>query len=310
MERPEVMHEPGSLTGSAGTDGPRDQIEPSGQDLDLLLLRALDAAGAAASLLAVRPDRLRAASKSTATDAVTDQDLASEALLVRRLLAGDPDDAVLGEESGERAGTSPVRWVLDPLDGTVNYLYGVPQWSVSVAAEWDARVVVGVVVAPGIDRAWWAALGRGSWVGSWRAAVSEDDGYGPNGFGPWEPIHCAEPDGLPMALVGTGFGYDSDRRRAQGRVVAEVLPLVRDIRRTGAASVDLCSVAEGTLDAYYERGLQPWDHAAGALIAREAGGLCTGLRSGEPSEDFVVAGPPGLHAELRNLLIGLDADQG
>lgn len=305
------MHESVALTGQSGRVGMAAHFCPTGEELDLLLLRALDAAGAAARLLTDRPAQLRTSTKSTATDAVTDQDLASEALLVRRLLSGHADDSVLGEESGERTGASPVRWVLDPLDGTVNYLYDLPQWSVSVAAEWDGQVVVGVVVAPGVDRAWWAVLGRGAWSGPWYAALRGDgDPPGAGVFGPWAPIRCSGANSLPLALVGTGFGYDSDRRRAQGRVVAEVLPAVRDIRRTGAASVDLCSVAEGSLDAYYERGLQAWDHAAGALIVREAGGLCSGLRSAEPGEEFVLAGARGVHPAVQALLLRLDADRG
>ncbi|MBO3103581.1 inositol monophosphatase family protein [Cellulomonas fengjieae] len=241
-----------------------------------------------------------AATKSSAQDVVTAMDLASEALLRRRLAELRPDDAILGEEEAFRPGTSGITWVVDPIDGTVNYLYGISAYAVSVAAvvgpdptsapdpaTWTA--VAGCVFAPEDGRTFTAGLGLGASLDGVR-------------------LHANEPRPLIDSLVGTGFGYVATRRRVQGRIVAELLPRVRDIRRVGSAALDLCAVAAGTLDLYYERGLQPWDLAAGALIAQEAGAQVTGLRGGPAQESMTVAGPAGRIEELRSLLESLDAD--
>jgi myo-inositol-1(or 4)-monophosphatase len=243
-----------------------------------------------------RPDDVEvAATKSSAQDVVTAMDLAVEAHLRERLAQLRPDDAILGEEGGSSDGTSGVTWVVDPIDGTVNYLYGLPSYSVSVAAvvgppdpaAWT--VVAACVHAPADGRTFVAALGRGATL----------DGA---------PIRVRTATSLLDSLVGTGFGYRVERRVAQARVVAEVIPLVRDIRRIGSAALDLCTVASGGLDLYYERGLSPWDLAAGQLVATEAGALVTGLDGAPPGAQMTVAGPPERHAELVAILSRLRAD--
>ncbi|ROS30870.1 inositol monophosphatase family protein [Cellulomonas sp. PhB150] len=249
-----------------------------------------------ALIRAGRPAEVEVAgTKSTAQDIVTAMDLAVEAHLRARLGELRPDDAVLGEEGGSTGGTSGVTWVVDPIDGTVNYLYGLPSYSVSVAAvvgppdpsTWT--VLAGCVHAPVDGRTFVAGRGRGATL----------DG---------EPIRVREAPSLLDSLVGTGFGYREERRRSQGRVVAAVLPRVRDIRRIGSAALDLCAVASGSLDLYYERGLSPWDLAAGELIAREAGAQVSGLRGLRPGTEMTVAGHPVLQAELAALLAANDAD--
>lgn len=243
-----------------------------------------------------RPDQVEvAATKSTATDVVTRMDADSEALLRREIAAARPDDAILGEEEGSSSGTSGITWVIDPVDGTVNYLYGVASYAVSVAAvvgppdprEWT--VLAGAVHSVVDDRTWTAGLGAGATL----------DG---------RPVRVNAETDLGQCLVGTGFGYDADRRRAQARVLVDVLPQVRDIRRLGSAAIDLCLVATGELDLYYERGLNPWDMAAGALVAQEAGARVTGLRGRPADREMVVAGPSEAVARLVRVLEDVDAD--
>jgi myo-inositol-1(or 4)-monophosphatase len=234
--------------------------------------------------------------KSSPTDIVTQMDQAAEALIRDRILAARPGDAILGEEGGQpdAVGAGGVRWVVDPLDGTVNYLYGLPDWSVSIAAEIDGTVVAGAVSVPERQRLFSARLGGGAWVRSPGAAPAA--------------LACTTGVALADALVGTGFGYFAARRAVQGRVVAAVLPRVRDIRRGGSAAVELCSVAAGHLDAFYERGLNPWDVAAGGLIAREAGAQVAGLHGRPATDAMTVAASPGLFTALHDLLAGLDPE--
>jgi myo-inositol-1(or 4)-monophosphatase len=188
-----------------------------------------------------------------------------------------------------------VRWVVDPLDGTVNYLYGLPDWSVSIAAEVDGTVVAGVVTVPSQGEVFLATLGGGAWL---------DAGGG-------EPVrlHCNTGVPLEQALVSTGFGYEVPRRVVQGEVVGAVLPRVRDIRRGGSCAVDLCSLAAGRVDAYYERGVNYWDWAAGGLVATEAGALLGGLARAEASPSMTIAAEPVLFGRLRDLLASLDAER-
>jgi myo-inositol-1(or 4)-monophosphatase len=235
--------------------------------------------------------------KSSPTDVVTQMDRAAEDLIRGRILAARPGDAILGEEGGqpEAVGAGGVRWVVDPLDGTVNYLYGLPDWSVSIAAELDGTVVAGAVSVPERQRLFSARLGGGAWE---TAADAEPTA-----------LACSSRVVLADALVGTGFGYFAARRAVQGRVVAAVLPLVRDIRRGGSAAVELCSVAAGHLDAFYERGLNPWDVAAGGLIAREAGAQVGGLHGRPASDSMAIAAGPGLFSALHDLLAGLDPER-
>ena len=227
------------------------------------------------------------ATKSSPTDVVTEADRAAEALIRDLIGAARPGDRILGEEGGEtggaggqgaggQGGMSSVRWIVDPLDGTVNYLYGLPDWAVSIAAEADGTVVAGAVFVPRRDELFSAALGGGAWLS--RGALDPRGGDAP------QPVRLACNTGvrLDRALVATGFGYEAGRRLIQGEVLAGVLPRVRDIRRGGSAAVDLCSVASGGVDAYYERGVNLWDIAAGSLIAAEAGAQVTGLR-GRPA---------------------------
>jgi myo-inositol-1(or 4)-monophosphatase len=237
-----------------------------------------------------RPDRvLVAATKSSPVDPVTEMDMASEALLREALARIRPDDAILGEEDDFHPGTSGLTWVLDPIDGTVNYLYGIPAYAVSVAvvaggpdpATWTA--VAGAVHAVPDGRTWTAGRGLGAFLDGRRLTVN-----------------AARP--LADSLVGTGFAYTRQRRTEQGALVAEVLPLVRDIRRIGSAALDLCSIATGSLDLYYERGLRPWDHAAGALVATEAGAVVTGLHGAVAGEQMTVAGPAASVVDLVALL--------
>jgi myo-inositol-1(or 4)-monophosphatase len=260
--------------------------------VELLELAVALAADAAALLVdGLQRARTSVDTKSTGTDMVTEMDRASERLLVDGILAARPDDGVLGEEGTDRAGTSGVRWVLDPLDGTTNYLYGHAGFAVSIGVQVDGRSIAGVVHDPLQGDVFTATLAGGA---------------SRNG----RPIRVSEESVLGHALVATGFSYVPSRRRRQAEVLEQVLPSIRDIRRMGAAAVDLCSVACGRVDAYFERGLHRWDHAAGALIAREAGALVGHLDGGEEREDFILAAPPALWEPLQELLtrVGAAAD--
>jgi myo-inositol-1(or 4)-monophosphatase len=258
-----------------------------------LLEIAVQVAGGAAELARQMRDEgvTGVTTKSTATDVVTAADRAAERYVREALRALRPGDAVLGEEAGQSAGGGTVRWILDPIDGTVNYLYGVPHYAVSLAAEVDGLVVAGVVRNPVSGEQWTATLGGGAWRGDHRLA----------GSGVTE---------LSQTLLATGFGYDAGRRVHQARVVAKLLPIVRDIRRFGAASLDLCFAAEGRVDAYYERGLNLWDHAAGGLIASEAGLRVSGLAGAQPGPELVIAAPPAIWPALHDALVRLDAASG
>ncbi len=232
--------------------------------------------------------------KSSPTDVVTEMDRASEALIRRLLLAARPGDAILGEEGGE-SGTGPVRWIVDPLDGTVNYLYGLADWSVSIAAEQAGVIVAGVVAVPVRGEVFTAVLGRGAWLRAGEAA----------------PVALRCNTGVPLAqaLVATGFGYRVARRVVQGEVAGALLPQVRDIRRAGGAAIDLCSVAAGRVDAYYERGVNYWDYAAGGLVATEAGARLGGLAGRPASPSMTIAAEPALFGKLSDLLTSLRAER-
>jgi myo-inositol-1(or 4)-monophosphatase len=271
---------------------PNDQPDPA--DL-LVLASAVAAAGAELALEKRKEFITRVRTKSTATDVVTAADIAVERQIVDALRAARPDDAILGEESGvsDPAGRSRgrVRWILDPIDGTVNYLYGIPQYAVSLAAEIDGEIVAGVVRNIPTGEEFTAIRGAGAHSGGRRLSGSS----------------VAE---LSQTLVATGFGYDAERRTYQAMILGSVLGRVRDIRRMGACSLDLCAVAAGTVDAYYERGLGAWDWAAGQLIAREAGVIVSGLHGGPATDQFVLAAPPAIHRELHDVLSDLKADAG
>ncbi|GLE53689.1 inositol monophosphatase family protein [Mycobacterium montefiorense] len=228
-------------------------------------------------------------SKSTSTDPVTVVDTETERLLRDRLAELRPGDPILGEEGGgpaeKAADTDAVTWVLDPIDGTVNFVYGIPAYAVSVGAQRNGVSVAGAVADVVGGRVYSAATGLG-------AHFIDEQGT--------HPLRCADVDELSMALLGTGFGYSIARRTTQAALLAQLLPLVRDVRRIGSAALDLCMVAAGRLDAYYEHGLQVWDRAAGALIAAEAGAR---VLVPPPDEQvggagLVVAVAPGIADEL------------
>ncbi len=268
-------------------------------ELDALLGRSplLDlawraAAVAAGFLVSERPDHLAIQTKSTPTDVVTAMDQGAEARIIDGILAERPDDGILGEEGGERIGASGVRWVIDPLDGTVNYLYRLPEWGVSIAGEVEGEVVVGVIVTPALGEASVALRGQGAW------AVRGDRA---------ERLRASDCSDLAQALVGTGFSYRREERVRQGGVVRNLLAEIRDIRRTGSAVIDLTAVARGRLDAFFESGLNRWDMAAGALIAEEAGASVTNLHGGSPFDGLLVAAAPGIAEPLRAVLQRLDA---
>ncbi|MCA1982614.1 inositol monophosphatase family protein [Nocardioides nematodiphilus] len=236
-----------------------------------LLALAQEAARAAADL--VRDRALRAvevaATKSTDTDVVTEADRASEELIRRIILAKRPDDSFLGEEGDDVEGTSGVRWIADPIDGTVNFLYGIPRYAVSIAAERDGEVVAGVVIN---------VPHRIEYTGHIDAdgrPVARRDG---------RAITVAAPAPLGKRLIATGFGYDAGLRRLQAQCLVRLLPQVRDIRRLGSCALDVCDVAQGIFDGYLEEGVHLWDHAAAGLIARGAGArteVAVGLGGGE-----------------------------
>jgi myo-inositol-1(or 4)-monophosphatase len=228
--------------------------------------------------------RERIDTKSTGTDMVSEMDRGAERLIVEGIRARRPNDGLLGEEGTSSEGTTGFRWVIDPLDGTTNYLYGHPLWCVSIGIEFNGRPVVGVVDAPMLGETFVGADGLGASVNERSLSVSTCDDLG-------------------FALIGTGFGYAPERRAEQGVVVARFVPLVRDLRRGGSAALDLCYVAAGRLDGYYERGLNPWDACAGSVIVREAGGVATGLNTVEPNVEMTIAGNAFVHGALRDLLV-------
>jgi myo-inositol-1(or 4)-monophosphatase len=233
--------------------------------------------------------------KSSPTDVVTQMDRAAERLIIERIHAARPGDGVLGEEGGALlaagTGADTVRWVIDPIDGTVNYLYDLPDWGVSIGAEVAGLPTVGVIAIPRRGETYLAVRGGGAYC---RSAAGE------------RRLRCNAEVPLQRALVATGFGYGADRRAHQAAVLTGVLPSVRDIRRGGACSVDLCAVASGRVDAYYERGVQAWDIAAGALLVQEAGGRIEGLYGAPAGPELAIAAGPGTFEALHGLLAPLD----
>ena len=228
------------------------------------------------------------ATKSSPTDLVTELDTWAEAYITDGLLRARPHDSVLGEEGANVVGTSEVTWSIDPIDGTVNFVHGLPGFCVSIAAVVDGRSIAAVVASP---------LHRDEFVATLGGGAYRND----------RPIRCASPISVAMAVIGTGFGYDPDRRARQAQVLTQVLPRIADIRRGGSAALDLCSVACGRLDGYWEVGLNPWDHAAGGLIATEAGARCAALDGGPVSDRFVLATSPLIWNDMVALLTGADA---
>ncbi len=229
--------------------------------------------------------------KSSVADVVTAGDKAAEKMITLALASARPDDAILGEEGADKPGTSGLRWIIDPIDGTTNYLYGLPGYTVSIAVSDGDHMVAGAVYDPGNDLMF---------------AASRDEGATLNG----SRISCTAKADLATALIATGFGYGAERRSGQARVLSHVLPQIRDIRRSGSAALDLCLVASGLVDGYYERGLNLWDLAAGWLIANEAGAVVGDLAGSLPSSEFVLAAGPELFDLLGDQLRSVSADSG
>ncbi len=227
--------------------------------------------------------------KSTATDPVTEFDRAAEALIVDTLRARRPDDSIVGEEGADHAGSSGLEWHIDPIDGTANFVYDLPAWCTSVAVVDEQGPLAGAVFVPVTDEMFASARGMGATR---------------NGT----PIRCSSVSDIAMALVGTGFNYSATVREQQARRLAALLPRVRDLRRYGSAALDLCMVACGRLDAYYEEHLNSWDLAAGVLIAAEAGAITSNLSGGTADPASTVAAAPAIHGALVELIAAIDAD--
>lgn len=256
---------------------------------------AYEVAIAAGASLLERPVVLELDAKSTPTDIVTQMDKNAEAFIVEALVNARPADGLLGEEGAAREASSGRTWVIDPIDGTINYLYELPFWCVSIGLRSSqGEGIVGVVHAPALGKTWLASAGLGAWV----IEGGQD-----------RKLSVSSQVDLAMSLMGTGFGYSSTRRTSQSRVLNDVLPQVRDIRRLGSCALDLCLVAEGVLDGYYERGVHDWDHAAGSLIAREAGATVSGLHGEREGNAMLVATNPHIHAQLISILETAQADK-
>jgi len=244
-----------------------------------LLELALSTARKAGELLMARPENFDLNQKSSARDFATHMDHASEKLIVESILTARPDDGIIGEEGSDRPSKSGITWVIDPIDGTVNYFYGLPGWNVSIAAKDSEGVVVGVVNAPTLGALWHGVRGGGAFLNN-------------------KAIRCNDPVPMQEALLGTGFSYNSDQRQRQAEFFLDIVRDIRDIRRTGGAAVDLCCVATGWTDGYFERDLHEWDLAAGGLIAREAGALVSGRQGGPAGFEMTICAGPTLHAAL------------
>ena len=228
-------------------------------------------------------NRFDAGTKSSTTDVVTEYDEAAERHVVDAIRRLRPGDGIVGEEGTNHIGDTGFAWYIDPIDGTTNFVYGQPAWSCSVAVAREGEMVAGAVYVPPLDEMFSAGIGQGA----------TRDG---------RSITASGQDDLALALVGTGFGYQPEQRREQAAVVARLIGDVRDIRRLGSAAVDLCMVACGRLDVYYERGLNSWDAAAGELIAREAGAVTSDFDGGPARPEAMVAAAPGVHAAFLQLL--------
>ena len=222
-------------------------------------------------------------SKSSATDLVSDADDRAERAIVDRIRKRRPDDAIVAEEGSGARGSSGVSWYVDPLDGTINFLYGIPQWSVSICCADGNGALAGVVFDPVRDELFSAARGGGAFLSDRRLAVTDKRD-------------------LAGALIATGFGYVAAQRETQGRIIARVLGEVRDVRRFGSAALDLSRVAAGRFDGYFESVEKPWDWMAGAMLVREAGGRVTELDPADPAFPRIIASGPGIHDELVALL--------
>ena len=249
-----------------------------------LLELAEQIAKKAGEFLMSRPTNFELDQKSGVLDFATQMDHESEKLIVSEILAARPDDSIIGEEGANRKGSSGYTWVIDPIDGTVNYLYGIPGWCISIAIKDEVGYLVGVVHVPSFAMTWSARRGGGASC---------------NG----KPLRCNEPVELNRALIATGFAYDIERRKPQAKFIAELLPQIRDVRRMGACAVDICMVASGSVDAHFEAGVNEWDYAAAGLIASEAGAKFSYLKGIWDGEKyFVLTAGPSLFASLAKAL--------
>ena len=250
---------------------------------------AIDIVRTAGKLLTNRPETLTFTTKSSAVDVVTQMDKASEDLVASYLATHRPGDGLLGEEGADVTSATGITWIVDPIDGTVNYLYDLPGWNISIAAAREGEVLAGAVYAPFLfgGALWSASRGGGAWL---RRGIYSSDAP--------MALHANADVPLHLALLATGFSYSTQTRIKQGARIAQLIPQVRDIRRMGAAAVDLCLVASGMVDGYFEEELAPWDLAAGELIATEAGALVTNATGGKAGRDMVVAAHPSLHGEI------------
>ena len=257
---------------------------------------AMTIARGAGQLLLARPDHLDVDTKSSTTDVVTQMDRQAESFIVTELAKHRPNDGVLGEEGANSIGSSGLQWVIDPIDGTVNYLHQIPHWCVSIGLrdENSGKALAGVIYAPVYDQMYISSQGLGSWV------IEQ---------GKPRILKASACEDLKLAVIGTGFGYSSVRRASQARVLSQVLPQVADIRRLGSCAIDLCLVADGVLDGYYERGVNDWDHAAGELIAIEAGAISSGLNGNPVGNDMIVVANTAIHAQLVAILEANSADK-
>jgi myo-inositol-1(or 4)-monophosphatase len=251
-----------------------------------LLILAESIARKAGALLMNRPPKFDLDEKSGVFDFATQMDHESEKLIVAEILSARPDDGLIGEEGANRESASGITWVIDPIDGTVNYLYDIPGWCISIGVKDKNGGLVGVVFSPATNSLWKASCGNGAYLNDVK-------------------ISCNDPVALNRALVGSGFAYDIEKRKIQAALIARLLPEIRDLRRLGACAVDICHVASGSLDAYFEAGVNEWDYAAAGLIATEAGAVISidkGIWNGEKNM-VIVAGPalhPVLSAQIRS----------
>lgn len=257
---------------------------------ELCQLAMAAASEAAAMVLARHGERHEAATKASDLDLVTAIDKASEELIVNRLLSARPHDGVVGEEGTGVTGTSGVEWLVDPIDGTTSFFYGLPGFSVSIAARVDGELVVGVVDAPAVHSTYVAQRGNGATLNA-------------------RPVSCRPVESISKALIATGFSPDHERRQRQSDVMARLIPQIRDIRRMGSAALDLAAVAGGQIDAYFEAGLNVWDYAAGIVLAAEAGATTWVEEDPSTGRAFVFAAAPDIADDLAALIRSLNADK-
>lgn len=289
--------------------GPIGDTRPDDELSELFELTIALAVGAGRRARRWRQDGFTISAKSTPTDLVTELDHAVEEWITQQLAIRRPGDGLIGEEGANVGATTGVRWLIDPIDGTVNFALGLPHYAVSVAVEVDGQTVAGCVHDPETGEVFYARLGQGAFL----ARDSEREHAATDSYtdimAAAERLHGPRSVTLTQAVIGTGFSYNAKVRANQGAVVAALLPRIADVRRMGAASLDLCAVAAGRLDAYFEAGLNPWDWAAGLLVATESGCVSSGLRARPAGNHFTAIAAADLAADLFAVLSDLNADE-